>query len=64
VIKQNAAKLIFVHNHPRGNTNPSDDDIKISTNLKEATATIDVSLYDHLIVAGNNYSSFAGKGLI
>ena len=61
MIKRNAAELIFVHNHPNGNTNPSDYDIKITSKLKEATATIDVSFYDHSIVAGNNYYSFADK---
>ena len=64
VIKQNAAVLIFVHNHPSGNTHPSNDDIKITKKLKEAVATIDVSVHDHLIIAGSDYYSFADNGLI
>ena len=64
VIKQNAAALIFVHNHPSGNINPSDDDIKITKKLKEAAATIDVSVHDHFIIAGNDYYSFADNNLI
>jgi len=59
VLKQNAAALIFVHNHPSGNLNPSEEDIKITKKLKDAVDTIDVKVHDHLIIAGNDYYSFA-----
>jgi len=64
VLKNNAAALIFVHNHPSGNTNPSEEDIKITKKLKEAVSTIDVTVHDHLIIAGNDYYSFADNGMI
>ncbi len=64
VLKQNAAALIFVHNHPSGNLNPSEEDIKITKKLKDAVATIDVKVHDHLIIAGNNYYSFADNNII
>ena len=64
VLKQNAAALIFVHNHPSGNLNPSEEDIKITKKLKDAVATIDVKVHDHLIIAGNDYYSFADNNLI
>jgi len=64
VLKQNAASLIFVHNHPSGNLNPSQEDIDITSKLKDAVATIDVKVHDHLIIAGNNYYSFADNNLI
>lgn len=64
VLKQNAAAVIFVHNHPSGNLNPSEEDIKITKKLKDAVATIDVKVHDHLIIAGNNYYSFADNNLL
>jgi DNA repair protein RadC len=64
VLNQNAAALIFVHNHPSGNLNPSQEDIKITKKLKDAVETIDVKVHDHLIIAGNNYYSFADNNLI
>jgi len=64
VLKQNAAALIFVHNHPSGNLNPSQEDIKITKKLKDAVATIDVKVHDHLIIAGNNYYSFADNNIL
>jgi len=64
VLRQNAAALIFVHNHPSGNLNPSEEDIKITKELKDAASTIDVKVHDHLIIAGNDYYSFADNKLI
>ena len=59
-----AAALVFVHNHPSGNPNPSQDDLIITKKLKEAAQAIDVSVHDHLIIAGNDVYSFADHGLI
>ncbi len=59
-----AAALVFVHNHPSGNPNPSKDDLTITIKLKEAAQAIDVSVHDHLIIAGNDVYSFADHGLI
>ena len=59
-----AAALVFVHNHPSGNPKPSQDDITITQKLKEAAEAIDVSVHDHLIIAGNEVYSFADNGLI
>ena len=59
-----AAALVFVHNHPSGNPNPSQDDLIINKKLKEAAQAIDVSVHDHLIIAGNDVYSFADHGLI
>ena len=59
-----AAALVFVHNHPSGNPNPSQDDLIITKKLKEAAQAIDVSVHDHLIIAGNDVCSFADHGMI
>ncbi|MBT3299449.1 MAG: DNA repair protein RadC [Candidatus Marinimicrobia bacterium] len=63
-LENDAAALVFVHNHPSGNPNPSKDDLTITKKLKEATASIDISIHDHLIIAGNDVYSFADHGLI
>ena len=60
----NAAALVFVHNHPSGNPNPSQDDLSITKKLKEAVTFIDVSVHDHLIIAGNDVYSFVDHGIL
>ena len=64
VIEYGAAAVLFAHNHPSGNPNPSQDDITITKKLKEACSTIDVCVHDHIIIAGKDYTSLAGRGLI
>jgi len=63
-LDNDAAALVFVHNHPSGNPNPSQDDLTITKTLKTAAQTIGVSVHDHLIIAGNDVYSFADHGLI
>ena len=64
ILEKDAAAVIFVHNHPSGNPNPSKDDQNLTLKLKAACSTIDVQLHDHLIIAGNNFTSMADKGMI
>ena len=64
ILEKDAAAVIFVHNHPSGNPNPSKDDQNLTRKLKAACATIDVQLHDHLIIAGNEYTSMADKGMV
>ena len=64
ILEKDAAAVIFVHNHPSGNPNPSKDDQNLTQKLKAACATIDVQLHDHLIIAGNEYTSMADKGMV
>lgn len=59
-----AASIIIVHNHPSGNTEPSNEDIAITKKIVEAGKIIDIPVFDHLIIAGNNYTSFVEKRLI
>jgi len=59
-----ASSLILVHNHPSGNSRPGEND-KVQTRLlKDAAALFDISLLDHLIIAGDEYFSFADDGII
>jgi len=64
ILEKDAAAVIFVHNHPSENPNPSKDDQNLTLKLKAACATIDVQLHDHLIIAGNEYTSMADKGMV
>ena len=64
ILEKDAAAVIFVHNHPSGNPNPSKDDQDLTRKLKAACSTIDVQLHDHLIIAGNDYTSMADKGMV
>lgn len=63
-LENDAAAIVFVHNHPSGNPNPSQDDLSITKKLKDALMSIDVSVHDHIIIAGNDVYSFADHGLI
>jgi DNA repair protein RadC len=59
-----ASSIIISHNHPSGNLNPSDADIKITKNIKEAGKIMDIPLFDHLIVTENGYYSFNDEGML
>ena len=63
-IKHNAASLIFVHNHPSGNPEPSDNDKQITRDLVFAGNIMQIKVLDHIIIGENKYFSFADKGLI
>ena len=56
-LRQGAASLIVVHNHPSGETDPSEDDLAITRRLSEAGEILGVPLLDHVIVGGGGYTS-------
>jgi DNA repair protein RadC len=59
-----AASIIVVHNHPSGNREPSREDIEITKQLVESGKIIGIPLRDHLIIAGEGYTSFAERGIL
>jgi len=63
-IKHNAAALIFVHNHPSGNPEPSASDKSLTRELVYAGRITRLKVLDHIIIGDNRYYSFAGEGLI
>jgi DNA repair protein RadC len=63
-IKANASSVIIAHNHPSGNTIPSESDKQITNKIKEAGKILDITLLDHLIMVSEGYVSFADEGLI
>lgn len=56
--------LIIAHNHPSGSLKPSQEDIKITKTIKEASNILQITLLDHIIIAQNSYFSFADEGLL
>lgn len=63
-IQKLSSSIILAHNHPSGNISPSEQDKKITKQLKEACKLIDVNLNDHIIVGNQNYFSFLDNGLL
>ena len=64
-LQQNAAAVVFAHNHPSGVAEPSSADEVLTRALKGALALVDVRVLDHFIVAGTETPlSFAERGLI
>ena len=64
-IKANASGIICAHNHPSGNLNPSESDMRLTQKLKEAGNLMDIQLLDHLILTmDGSYYSFADNGLL
>ena len=55
----NAAAIILTHNHPSGNPTPSNSDIKMTSDIKEACHLMSITLIDHLIISTDSYFSFA-----
>lgn len=63
-LRANAGAMILCHNHPSSVAEASHADELLTRQLKEALALIDVKVLDHFIVAGNNFLSFAERGLL
>lgn len=59
-----AGAIILVHNHPSGNSNPSNSDIDLTTQIVNACNTVNVSVHDHVIIGNGNYYSFKSNLLL
>lgn len=64
VVKQHVTSVVLFHNHPSGNCQPSEADIKLTKDIVSALKTIEIRVYDHLIISQNNYYSFHEHHLI
>jgi DNA repair protein RadC len=60
-IRRHAAQIIVAHNHPSGDCEPSEDDIRITKRLYEAGKIMGIELIDHIIVTKENYCSLKDK---
>ena len=63
-LARHAAGIIFVHNHPSGDVQPSPEDKQLTRSLVEAARTIDLRVLDHLIVGKEGYCSFVESRLL
>ncbi|MFC2032988.1 DNA repair protein RadC [Chloroflexota bacterium] len=63
-IKHSAVSLIFAHNHPSGNSEPSTHDKQLTRELVYCGEIMQIKIVDHLVIGDNCYYSFAGAGLI
>ncbi len=61
-LARNAAAVILAHNHPSGVAEPSQADRLLTETLKNALALVDVRVLDHIVVAGQQTTSFAERG--
>lgn len=64
VIRESAAAVIFVHNHPSGDPAPSQEDIEITRRLKEVGDVMGVRVLDHVVIGCDRYFSFSDKGML
>lgn len=64
IIKESAASVIFLHNHPSGESSPSKNDLDITERLVDACNLIGVRVLDHIILGDDNYTSFSQEGLL
>ncbi|BCS51716.1 DNA repair protein RadC [Geobacter sp. SVR] len=63
-VRESAAAVILVHNHPTGDPAPSQEDIAITRRLKEAGEIMGIRVLDHIIVGDGEYVSFVERGLL
>ncbi len=63
-IKESAASVIFVHNHPSGDPTPSREDIMITERLVKAGELIGIKVLDHVIIGDNKFISMMEKGYV
>lgn len=63
-LKCNACSIVVAHNHPSGNTRPSEADKEITNKLKQSGKYLDLPILDHLILTDEHYFSFADEGLM
>nr|WP_320049075.1 DNA repair protein RadC [uncultured Desulfuromonas sp.] len=64
VVRESAAGVLFVHNHPSGDPTPSREDISITSRLKTAGDVLGVRVLDHVIIGHDSYVSLAEQGLM
>ncbi len=62
-VSASAASVVFVHNHPSGNSEASEDDINLTKRLADAGEIMGIAVLDHIIIAGNKTLSMKREGL-
>ncbi|MCX8071775.1 MAG: DNA repair protein RadC [Candidatus Binatia bacterium] len=62
VVREAAAAVVFVHNHPSGDPTPSPEDVAITRRLREVGELMGVRVLDHIVIGHGRYVSFARDG--
>jgi DNA repair protein RadC len=62
VVESLATGIILAHNHPSGNTNPSQADLNITKDLQQLCNLVDSTVLDHVILTADSFYSFADNG--
>lgn len=63
-VRRSAESIIFVHNHPSGNPEPSKDDVLVTKRLIDAGNILGITVLDHIIIGYDNYVSLKRENLI
>jgi DNA repair protein RadC len=63
-IRHSASSVVLVHNHPSGDPEPSEEDLRITRRLIDAGRIIGIEVLDHIIIGKQDFRSFKEKGLI
>ncbi len=63
-LQHNAAAVIFAHNHPSGDVEPSASDVQITRKLFFALKYVGIVLHEHMVIGNHGFYSFAAQGLI
>ncbi len=64
VIRESAAAVLFVHNHPSGDPTPSQEDVEITRRLKEVGEVMGIRVLDHVVIGHDRYFSFSDRGIL
>lgn len=64
VIRESAAAVVFVHNHPSGDPAPSQEDVEITRRLKEVGDVMGIRVLDHVVIGRDRYFSFSDRGML
>jgi len=63
-VRESAAAILLVHNHPTGDPEPSREDIAVTRRLAESGEIMGIKVLDHIIVGDGEYVSFVERGLM
>lgn len=63
-LELNASAIILIHNHPGGDVHPSKSDVKFTMLIRTLCRELEIKLHDHIIIAGNSWSSFRKMKLL
>ncbi len=64
VIRESAAGVLFVHNHPSGDPSPSREDVEITHRLRQVGEVLGVRVHDHIVCGHDRFFSFSREGLL